>query len=148
MRKPPSGTRWLAHERDDVLKSLPEKSLRDVGKSLPVLVSRKEETYDETGDAKAHGIATLLTKYTTVVCIYMSSDVVHTMAKLQGNLQAKKIDLASVFKMVNSTIKWLKELKKGYVVLVHGSRITYFSASRSPFYSFVKYYTFFLSKIT
>ena len=43
--------------------------------------------YDKTGDAEAHGIASLLTKYNTVACIYMLSDVLHTVAKLQGGLQ-------------------------------------------------------------
>ena len=44
-----------------------------------------------TGDAEAHGIASLLTKYNTVACIYMLSDVLHTVAKLQGSLQGKEV---------------------------------------------------------
>lgn len=44
------------------------------------LVSTFEEIYEETGDAEAHGIASLLTKYNTVACIYMLSDVLHTVA--------------------------------------------------------------------
>ena len=98
----PSDTRWLARER----------AVRAVGKSLPALVSTFKKIYDETGDAEAHGIATLLTKYNTVACINMLSDVLHTVAKLQGNLQAKEIDLASVPGMVDSTTKRLKELKE------------------------------------
>ena len=42
----------------------------------------------------------------------MLSDVLHTVAKLQGNLQAKEIDLASVPGMVDSTTKRLKEQKE------------------------------------
>ena len=98
----PSDTRWLARER----------AIRAVRQSLPALVSTFEEIYDETGDAEAHGIATLLTKYKTVACIYMLSDVLHTVAKLQGSLQGKEIDLASVPGMVDSTTKRLMELKE------------------------------------
>ena len=75
-------------------------------------MSTFEEIYNNTGDAEAHGIATLLTKYNTVACIYMLSDVLHTVAKLQGNLQSKEVDLASVPGMVESTTKRLKELKE------------------------------------
>ena len=113
----PSDTRWLARER----------AVRAVRKSLPALVSTFEKICDETGDAEAHGIATLFTKYNTVACIYMLSDVLHTVAKLQGYLQAKEIDLASVPGMVDSTTKRLKELKERVKKKekVHGSRITH-----------------------
>ena len=98
----PSDTRWLARER----------AVRAVRRSLPALVNTFEEIYDETGDAEAHGIATLMTKYNTVACIYMLSDVLHTVAKLQCGLQAKDIDLASVPAMVDSTTKRLIKLKE------------------------------------
>ena len=98
----PNDIRWLARER----------AVRAVRKSLPALVNTFDKIYDETGNAEAHGIATLLTKYNTVACIYMLSDVLHTVAKLQGNLQAKEIDLASVPGMVDSITKQLKELKE------------------------------------
>lgn len=75
-------------------------------------MSTFEEIYDEKGDAEAHGIAILLAKYETVACIYMLCDVLHTVAKLQGSLQAKEIDLASVPAMVESTTKRLMELKE------------------------------------
>ena len=68
----PSDTRWLARER----------FVHAVRLSLPALVSTFEEIYDETGDAEAHGIAILLTKYKTVACIYMLCDVLHTVAAL------------------------------------------------------------------
>ena len=97
----PSDTRWLACER----------AVRAVLRSLPALVKTFEDIYNEKGDAEAHGIATLLTKYRTVACIYMLSDVLHTVAKLQGSLQSKEIDLASVPEMVESTTKRLRELK-------------------------------------
>ena len=71
----PSDTRWLARER----------AVHAVHKSLPALVSTFEKIYDETGDAEAHGIATLLTKYNTVTCIYMLSDVLHTVALITKN---------------------------------------------------------------
>ncbi len=54
----------------------------------------------------------LLTKYSTVACIYMLFDVFHTVAKLQGSLQGKEVDLASVPGMVESTLDRLKEVKE------------------------------------
>lgn len=97
----PSDTRWLARER----------AVRAVRRGLPALVSTFEEIYHDIGDAEAHGIATILTKYNTVACIYMLSDVLHTLAKLQESLQGKEIDLASIPGMVESTTTRLKELK-------------------------------------
>ena len=97
-----SDTRWLSRER----------AVRAVRRSLPALVNTFEEIYNDTGDAEAHGIATLLTNYNTVACIYMLSDVLHTVAKLQGSLQGKDIDLASVPIMVDCTTKRLTELKE------------------------------------
>ena len=97
----PSDTRWLARER----------SIRAIRRCLPAIVTTFEEVYNESGDAEAHGIATLLCKYMTVACIYMLSDVLHTVAKLQGSLQSKDIDLATVPVMVDSTTKRLCELK-------------------------------------
>ena len=97
----PSDTRWLARER----------AVRSVRRCLPALVTTFEEIYNDTGDAQAHGIATPLVKYNTVASIYMISDVLHTVAKLQGSLQSKDIDLASVLVMVESTTHRLKELK-------------------------------------
>ena len=94
----PSDTRWLARER----------AVRAIRRSLPSLVGTFEEIYEETGDAEAHGITSLLTKYNTVACIYMLSDVLHTVAKLQGSLQGKEVDLASVPLMVESTSQRLK----------------------------------------
>ena len=98
----PSDTCSLARERVACV----------VHERLPALVSTFEEIYDETGDAEAHGIATLLTKYNTVACIYMLSNVLHAVTKLQGNLQAKEIDLASVPRIIDSTTKRLKEVKE------------------------------------
>ncbi len=81
-------------------------------RSLPALVATFEEIYDQTGDAEAHGISTLLLKYLTVATIYMFSDVLHTVAKLQSSLQSEKLDLTSVPTMVTNTINRLKELKE------------------------------------
>ena len=63
------------------------------------LVHTFEEIYNDTGDAAAHGIATLLTKYNTMACIYMISYVQHW---LQESLQGKNIDLDSVPRMVET----------------------------------------------
>ena len=88
----PTDTRWLARER----------AVRAVRLSLPALVSTFKEIYDETGDAEAHGIAILSTKYKTVACIYMLCDVLHTVAALQASVPA----------MVESTTRRLMELKE------------------------------------
>ena len=71
-----------------------------------------EEIYNKTGDAGAHGIATVLTKYNTVACTYMLPDILHTVVKLQGSLQGKEVNLASVPGMVESTLDCLKELEE------------------------------------
>ena len=42
----------------------------------------------------------------------MLGDVLHAVAELQASLQAKDTDLASVPAMVESTTKWLMELKE------------------------------------
>ena len=97
----PSDTRWLSRER----------AVRAVRESLPALVTTFEEIYNESGDTESHGIASPLVKYKTVASIYMLCDVLHTVAKLQGCLQTKSIDIASIPAMVNSTITRLKELK-------------------------------------
>ena len=91
----PSDTHWLSRER----------AVHSVRQSLPTLVTTFEEIYSETGDAEAHGIATLLVMYKTVASIYMLCDVLHTVAKLQGSLQSKAIDFASVCGMVEASIK-------------------------------------------
>ena len=75
----PSDTHWLAPER--------------AKRSLPALVSTLEEIYDETGDAEAHGIATLLTEYKTVACIYMLSDVLHTLPNFKDVCRARRLTL-------------------------------------------------------
>ena len=91
-------THWLSRER----------AIHIVRQTLPALVTTFEELYSETGDGEAHGIATLLVKCKTVASIYMLCDVLHTVAKLQGSLQGKTIDLASVLGKVEDTIKRLK----------------------------------------
>ena len=80
---------------------------------LPALVSTFEKHYEQ-GDAEAHRIAVLLTKYNTVARIYMLSvcDIQHTVAILQARVKVKDIDLASVLEMTESTTKRLMELKE------------------------------------
>lgn len=97
----PSDTRWLARER----------CVRAVRKSLPSLVVTFQQIYNENGDAEAYGLARLLCTYKFVSCLYMLCDVLHTLAKLQGSLQAKNLNLASVPVMVESTTARLRELK-------------------------------------
>ena len=97
----PSETRWLARER----------CVRAVRLSLPALVVTFENIYEECGDAEAYGIAKLLSTYKFVACLFMLCDVLHTVAKLQGSLQSKELDLAFVPSLVKSTTDRLTELK-------------------------------------
>ena len=78
-------------------------------KSLPSLVLTFQEIYDEKRDADAYGLAKLLCTYKFVACL---CDGLHTVAKLQATLQAKRLDLVSVPSMVEGTIDRLKELKE------------------------------------
>lgn len=57
----PSDTRWIARE----------KAVCAVRRSLPALVNTFEEIYEETGDAEAHGIASLLTLWLVFTCCLM-----------------------------------------------------------------------------
>ena len=98
----PSETRWLARER----------CVRAVRLSLPALVVTFEHIYEESGDAEAYGIAKLLCTYKFVACLYMLCDVLHTVAKLQGSLQSKVLDLALIPVMVQTTVARLVELKE------------------------------------
>ena len=68
--------------------------------------------YDENSDAEAYGLARLFCKYTSVACLYILCDVLHTLAKLQGSLQSQSLNLACVPGMVESTIARFKELKE------------------------------------
>ena len=67
--------------------------------------------YMDNGDAEAYGLAKLLCTYKLVACLYMLCDILCTIAILQGSLQAKKLDLASVPAMVDACTGRLKKLK-------------------------------------
>ncbi len=62
--------------------------------------------------AEAFGISKILCTYKFVACLYMLCNVLHTVAKLQGSLQSKELDLAIVPVMVDSTVSRLVELKE------------------------------------
>lgn len=79
---------------------------------MPALVATFEEIYEESGDAEAFGISKILCTYKFVASLYMLCDVLHTVAKLQGSLQSKELDLAIVPVMVDSTVARLVELKE------------------------------------
>ena len=97
----PSDTRWLAQER----------CVRAVRQILPALVQTFEHIYTESGDAEAYGLSKLLCTDKFVASLYMLCDVLQTIAKLQGCLQSKDLDLSVVPAMVQSTVDALKELK-------------------------------------
>ena len=97
----PSDTRWLARER----------CVRAVRLTLRALVETFEKIYNDSGDAEAYGIAKLMCTYTFLACLYMLCDVLHTVAKLQGSLQSKELDLATVPILVQSTVSRLQEFK-------------------------------------
>ena len=78
------------------------------------MVNIFKEIYIEEGNAEAHEIITLLTKYNTVAstCIYMLSDVLYMVAKLQGKLQVRRTLTFPVPGRSESTTKWLKNMKE------------------------------------
>ena len=98
----PRDTRWLARER----------CVCAVRRSLPALIRTFDDIYEETGDAEAYGLAKLLHTYKFTACLYMLCDVLHTVAKLQGSLQTKQLNLATVPVMTESTVSRLKEMKE------------------------------------
>ena len=71
-----------------------------------------DDIYKENGDAEAYGLAKLLRKCKFVACLFMLCDVLHTVTKLQGILQAKQLNLAMVPVMIDSTVSRLRELKE------------------------------------
>ena len=75
------------------------------------MIETFERLYDDTGDAEAYGLAKILCTYDFIATLYMLCDVLHTVAKLQGSLQSKALDLATVPVMVQSTISRLQEIK-------------------------------------
>ena len=97
----PSDTRWLARER----------CVQAVRQVLPALVQTFKDIHAESGDAEAYGLSVLLCTYKFVACLYMLCDVLHTVAKLQGSLQTKDLDLSMVPMMVQTIVGRLRELK-------------------------------------
>ena len=98
----PSDTRWLAQEQ----------CVCAVRQTLPAIVATFEAIYEESGHAEAYGIAKLMCTYKFVACLCMLCDILHTVAKLQGSLQAKELDLVTVPVMVKGTLTRLVELKE------------------------------------
>ena len=60
---------------------------------LPALIEIFEEIYAESGDAEAFALSNILCTYKFVAGLFMLSDVLHTVAKLQASLQYKDLDL-------------------------------------------------------
>jgi hypothetical protein len=91
----PSDTRWLAQER----------CVRAIRLMFRALVETFEKIYETSGDAEAYGIAKLMCTYKFVACLFMLCDVLHTLAKLQGSLQSKDLDLATIPTLIQCTLK-------------------------------------------
>ena len=91
----PSDTRWLAQEH----------CVRAIRLMFRALVETFEKIYETSGDAEAYGIAKLMCTYKFVACLFMLCDVLHTLAKLQGSLQSKDLDLATIPTLIQCTLK-------------------------------------------
>ena len=65
----------------------------------------------ESGDTKAYSLSIILCTYKFVACLYMLSEVLHKIPKLQSCLQTKDLDLSMVPVMVQTTVGSLNELK-------------------------------------
>ena len=75
-------------------------------------VTTFEKNYDETDDAKAYGRLHYLNKREPLYTIFMLSYFLHTIAKLQGSLQSKELNTASIPTMVSDTMS-------AYVLVSH-----------------------------
>ena len=71
-----------------------------------------KKIYETSGDAEAYGIAKLMCTYKFVACLFMLCDVLHTLAKLQGSLQSKDLDLATIPTLIQCTLSRLMEIKE------------------------------------
>ena len=58
-----------------------------------------------------YGLSVLFCTYKFVACLYMLCDVLHTVTKLQSNLQTKDLDLPMVPVLVQTMVGRLKEFK-------------------------------------
>ena len=107
----PSDTRWLSHER----------CIRAILKELPALITTLQEFYEESGDAEAYGLASVLSSYSGAATNVLLSVVLDLLAKLNGFMQRKAIDFSKlpiVLQSITEEIKHLKDEKAEWCTLV------------------------------
>lgn len=73
----PSNTRWLSHER----------FLRAIRKDLLALIVTLQQLYQTSGDAEAYGISLILSSLSGVASIFLLSEVLDILAKLNCYMQ-------------------------------------------------------------
>ena len=97
----PSDTRWLSHERCIAVR-----------KELPALIVTLQQLYESSGDAEAYGLVSILSSITGVSCIYLLSEVLSLLARLNLFMQRKTSDFSKLPIMLSSIVHQLTSLKE------------------------------------
>ena len=97
----PSTTRWLSHER----------CIQAICKELPALIVTLQQLYESSGDAEAYGIVNLLSSITAISSIFLLSDVLNILARLNLFMQKKATDFSKLPIMLSCTLEELKSLR-------------------------------------
>jgi len=98
----PSDTRWLSHER----------CIRAIRKELPALITTLQQLYKTSGDAEAFGLSALLASFVGVASIFLLSEVLDILARMNATLQRKSADFSKLNVLLQFTLDELKSLKE------------------------------------
>ncbi len=98
----PSDTRWLSHER----------CINAICKELSALIITLQQLYESSGDAEAYGLVSILSSITGVACIYLLSEVLSLLARLNLFMQRKTSDFSKLPIVLSSIIQQLVSLKE------------------------------------
>lgn len=98
----PSDTRWLSHER----------CIRAIRKELPALITTLQQLYETSGDAEAFGLSALLASFVGVASIFLLSEVLDILPRMNATLQRKSADFSKLNVLLQFTLDELKSLKE------------------------------------
>ena len=98
----PSHTRSLSHER----------CVRAIRKELPALIVTLQQLYEVSGDAKAYGLAMVLSSFSSVATIFLLQSVLDLLAKLNCFMQRKATDFSKLPVILESIVSELNQLKR------------------------------------
>ena len=83
-----------------------------VRKELPALIVTLQQLYESSGDAEAYGLVSILRSITGVACIYLLSEVLSLLARLNLFMQRKTSDFSKLPMMLSSIVHQLMSLKE------------------------------------